>query len=160
MLPITMSGSWRSICWALITECPAAVTPPPLVCSAHVVGPGPTFRERACTMQLEGIVSKLRDALYRVGRRGGWLKVKRLNCELSSIRPPRLPITHKSCAVHSDKAHAEIAQEAGLCSNHNRHRPSRGLRRGMSDLRLTCPFGGDQPRAEYWSGSSSHLGGA
>ena len=30
----------------------------------------------------------------------------------------------------------------------------------MSDLRLTCPFGGDQPRAEYWSGSSSHLGGA
>jgi len=44
--------------------------------SAHVVGSGDAFFEKACGMRLEGIVSKKRDAPYVPGRGGSWLKVK------------------------------------------------------------------------------------
>jgi bifunctional non-homologous end joining protein LigD len=44
--------------------------------SAHVVGSGDAFFEKACGMRLEGIVSKRRDAAYEPGRGGSWLKVK------------------------------------------------------------------------------------
>jgi bifunctional non-homologous end joining protein LigD len=42
----------------------------------HIEGQGPAFRERACAMGLEGIISKRRDAPYRAGRGRRWLKIK------------------------------------------------------------------------------------
>jgi len=48
----------------------------PLRYSDHVVGDGPAFFAQACRLGLEGIVSKLRDALYRSTRSREWLKVK------------------------------------------------------------------------------------
>lgn len=44
--------------------------------SDHVEGQGPEFFEQACTLGLEGIVSKRADAPYRSGRNGLWLKAK------------------------------------------------------------------------------------
>jgi bifunctional non-homologous end joining protein LigD len=42
----------------------------------HVVGRGPSFFREACAHGLEGIVSKRRDAPWRPGRTGDWLKVR------------------------------------------------------------------------------------
>ncbi|MFZ3017043.1 MAG: DNA ligase D [Gallionella sp.] len=44
--------------------------------SDHVRGQGPEFFEQACTLGLEGIVSKRSDAPYRSGRSRLWLKAK------------------------------------------------------------------------------------
>ncbi|HEU4940294.1 MAG TPA: DNA polymerase ligase N-terminal domain-containing protein, partial [Candidatus Eisenbacteria bacterium] len=44
--------------------------------SDHVVGNGSAVHAEACRRGLEGIISKRRDAPYRGGRVGSWLKVK------------------------------------------------------------------------------------
>lgn len=44
--------------------------------SAHVAGNGETMLEEACTLGLEGVVSKRVDQPYRSGRSGDWLKSK------------------------------------------------------------------------------------
>ena len=44
--------------------------------SDHVRGQGPAFFEQACSLGLEGIISKRADAPYRSGRGKRWLKVK------------------------------------------------------------------------------------
>src|SRR5271166_1571294 len=49
---------------------------PPLHYSDYHRGQGPAFHERACALELEGIVSKHADAAYAPGNRGLWLKVK------------------------------------------------------------------------------------
>jgi ATP-dependent DNA ligase len=49
---------------------------PPLHYSDYRRGQGAAFRERACKLELEGIVSKHADA-YAPGNRGLWLKGKR-----------------------------------------------------------------------------------
>ena len=48
---------------------------PPLHSSYHR-GQGSAFHEKACKLELEGIVSKRADAAYAPGNRGLWLKVK------------------------------------------------------------------------------------
>ncbi|HXU44503.1 MAG TPA: DNA ligase D, partial [Thermoanaerobaculia bacterium] len=42
----------------------------------HVEGQGEAFYRQACKLGVEGIVAKRRDAPYRSGRGGDWLKVK------------------------------------------------------------------------------------
>jgi DNA ligase D-like protein (predicted ligase) len=49
--------------------------------SGHVIGDGSAFRRHACTMKLEGVVSKRIDAPYRPAHRGLWVKSKCLNRE-------------------------------------------------------------------------------
>jgi DNA ligase D-like protein (predicted ligase) len=49
--------------------------------SDHQIGRGPAFYDHACTLKVEGIVSKRIDAGYAPGNRGQWLKVKCLNRE-------------------------------------------------------------------------------
>jgi bifunctional non-homologous end joining protein LigD len=44
--------------------------------SDHVVGRGAEMIAKSCAMDLEGIVSKLADSLYRAGRQKSWLKSK------------------------------------------------------------------------------------
>lgn len=44
--------------------------------SDHVIGQGPAFFALACERELEGIVSKRRDAPYRGGRGTTWVKTK------------------------------------------------------------------------------------
>jgi ATP-dependent DNA ligase len=57
--------------------------------SDHVIGQGPPFYDKACGMQVEGIVSKRTDAAYTPGNRGLWRKVKCLNepTVIDGIRP-------------------------------------------------------------------------
>ncbi len=47
--------------------------------SGHVEGNGPEFFEQACAYDIEGIISKKRDAPYVEGRSMSWLKVKCLS---------------------------------------------------------------------------------
>jgi bifunctional non-homologous end joining protein LigD len=49
--------------------------------SEHIVADGSAMVEHACRLGLEGIVSKRRDAPYRSGRHGEWLKIKCTNRE-------------------------------------------------------------------------------
>jgi bifunctional non-homologous end joining protein LigD len=53
----------------LLSDAPAA-----LRLSEHVEGDGHELYQRACDLELEGIVSKLRDAPYRSGRTSAWVK--------------------------------------------------------------------------------------
>lgn len=48
----------------------------PLAYSDHVLGHGDDVFANACSLHLEGIISKLADAPYRFGRSKGWLKSK------------------------------------------------------------------------------------
>src|SRR4030088_1915726 len=47
----------------------------------HVTGDGPRFREHACKLGLEGVISKRVDRAYAPGDRGVWVKSKCLNRE-------------------------------------------------------------------------------
>ena len=49
--------------------------------SEHVAGDGPSFREHACKLGLEGAISKRADRPYAPGDRGIWVKSKCLNRE-------------------------------------------------------------------------------
>ncbi len=49
--------------------------------SDHMEGDGPAMARHACRLGLEGIISKKRDAPYRSGRGGSWLKVKCVEAE-------------------------------------------------------------------------------
>jgi bifunctional non-homologous end joining protein LigD len=49
--------------------------------SEHVAGDGPQFREHACKLGLEGVISKQSDRPYAPGDRGIWVKSKCLNRE-------------------------------------------------------------------------------
>ena len=49
--------------------------------SEHFETEGPVMLKLAAGMQLEGIVSKRRDAPYRGGRSGDWLKIKCANSQ-------------------------------------------------------------------------------
>ena len=49
--------------------------------SDHVVGQGPRFREHACQLAVEGVISKRLDRAYAPGNRGLWVKSKCLNRE-------------------------------------------------------------------------------
>ncbi len=53
----------------------------PLHFSDHQIGRGRNFYDHACTLKVEGIVSKRVDAPYAPGNRGLWLKTKCLNRE-------------------------------------------------------------------------------
>ena len=48
----------------------------PIRFSDHYVGRGAEFFEQACSLMLEGIVSKRAGAPYRSGRSPDWLKIK------------------------------------------------------------------------------------
>src|SRR3546814_14036206 len=48
----------------------------PVAYSDHWDGSGARFFQQACSMELEGIVSKRADAPYRPGRGRGWVKSK------------------------------------------------------------------------------------
>lgn len=53
-----------------------ATAPAELRYSGHIIGRGEEFFALACKRELEGIVSKRRDAPYRAGRGKDWVKTK------------------------------------------------------------------------------------
>ena len=66
----TRKRAARRNCW------PRCRQTAPSAYSEHFETDGPTLLEHACQLGLEGIVSKRRDAPYRSGRGGDWLKTK------------------------------------------------------------------------------------
>ena len=55
--------------------------PPTIRLSEHSIGGGPSFFEKACSLKLEGIVSKRRSSTYIGSRSPSWLKVKCVNTD-------------------------------------------------------------------------------
>ncbi|HYC38791.1 MAG TPA: hypothetical protein VEC19_20355 [Usitatibacter sp.] len=53
-----------------------ALAPPGVHYRSHFVGRGPEFYQEACSLKIEGIVSKRADSRYVAGRSGRWLKTK------------------------------------------------------------------------------------
>jgi bifunctional non-homologous end joining protein LigD len=49
---------------------------PGLILAEHLDGDGPTIFRHACSMGLEGIVSKRKDAMYRAGQSDAMLKIR------------------------------------------------------------------------------------
>lgn len=95
--------------------------------SDHVQGQGPEFFEQACTLGLEGIISKRADAPYRSGRSEFWLKAKcthqHAEFVVGGYTPPagarscthccsdrrsanRLLFRRQRCPFHTDRRHA------------------------------------------------------
>ena len=72
---------------------------PGLRFSDHVVGNGPRFREHACKLRLEGVISKRIDRTYAPGDRGLWVKSKCLNREefvvVGWTDPEESPAAHR-----------------------------------------------------------------
>jgi bifunctional non-homologous end joining protein LigD len=61
---------------AALTGVLSGNTSPTIRFSDHVQGSGEAFYRQACTLSLEGIISKQADRPYRSGRGKDWLKVK------------------------------------------------------------------------------------
>jgi bifunctional non-homologous end joining protein LigD len=59
-----------------LSEVLGEAPPDPILYCDHVVGRGAAFLKAACTMELEGIISKRTDAKYCPGRGRDWIKVK------------------------------------------------------------------------------------
>ncbi|MBX6424478.1 MAG: DNA ligase D [Variibacter sp.] len=66
--------------------------------SAHFETQGSVLLRHACKMDLEGIVSKRRDAPYRSGRTGDWIKTKCANRQ-EFVVVGYAPATHEARAV-------------------------------------------------------------
>ena len=60
---------------AVLAKVPSAIAPS-VRFSEHQIGKGPEFFARACSLGLEGVISKDRAAAHFEGRGGGWLKSK------------------------------------------------------------------------------------
>ncbi|MCB8821248.1 non-homologous end-joining DNA ligase [Microvirga rosea] len=58
-----------------------ASAPPTIILSQHQIGNGPAIYARACSLHMEGIVSKHRASTYSGTRSPYWLKTKCLNTE-------------------------------------------------------------------------------
>jgi bifunctional non-homologous end joining protein LigD len=68
----------KQVLYDLFAEAPGGSV---IRASEHFETDGSVMLDHACQMQLEGIVSKRRNAPYRSGRSGDWLKVKCANAQ-------------------------------------------------------------------------------
>jgi len=73
---------------------------PPIVYSEHMEVDGSVMLEHACKLDLEGVVSKLRDAPYRSGRGETWVKVKCYQREAFAIVAFEPEGKHRIAALH------------------------------------------------------------
>jgi bifunctional non-homologous end joining protein LigD len=91
----------------------------PLRYSDHVVGSGEEFHRRACTLGVEGILSKRRDAPYEARRSRTWLKVKCLTRQefvIGGYTDPegsRVGLGALLIGVHDDEGQLQFAGKVG-----------------------------------------------
>ena len=89
----------------------------PLHFSDHQIGRGRAFYDHACTLKVEGIVSKRVDAPYAPGNRGLWVKVKCLNREEFVV----VGWTDPEGAVVADQSAREADQDRREVVAHGRY---------------------------------------
>ena len=83
----------------------------------HQIGRGRAFHDHACTLKVEGIVSKRVDAPYAPGNRGLWVKVKCLNREEFVV----VGWTDPEGAVVADQSAREADQDRREVVAHGRY---------------------------------------
>jgi bifunctional non-homologous end joining protein LigD len=113
----------------------------PIRFSGHFEEPGSVLVEHARRMGLEGIISKRRDAPYRSGRGGDWIKTKCANRQ-EFVVTGYAPSTVDSRAIgalilgyHDD---GEL-RYAGRCGTGYTHRMARDLWQRLQPLRIDKP---------------------
>jgi bifunctional non-homologous end joining protein LigD len=124
--------------------------------SEHVVGGGEAFFASACRLGLEGIVSKRRDAPYRSGRRGDWLKtkcVRRQEFVIGGFTDPEGARAGIGALLIGYYAHDRLVF-SGKVGTGFTQKAAADLRRTLGTLEIgTCPF--DPPPAG-WLGRHAH----
>jgi bifunctional non-homologous end joining protein LigD len=124
--------------------------------SPHVVGRAKDVFAQACKLGAEGIVSKRRDAPYRAGRRGEWIKtkcVKRQEFVIGGFTDPEgarkgigsllVGYYDGDRLVFAGKVGTGFTQKGAL-----------DLRRTLEDIETgTCPF---NPPPAGWLGKHAH----
>jgi bifunctional non-homologous end joining protein LigD len=73
---------------------------PPIIYSEHMEVDGSVMFQHACKLNLEGVVSKLRDAPYRSGRGETWVKVKCVQRDEFAIVGFEPEGRHRIAALH------------------------------------------------------------
>ncbi|HKH27006.1 MAG TPA: DNA ligase D, partial [Sphingomicrobium sp.] len=113
----------------------------PIRFSGHFEEPGSVLLEHACRMGLEGIISKRRDAPYRSGRGGDWLKIKCANRQ-EFVVTGYAPSTVDSRAIgalilgYYDDGELRYAGRSGTGYT---HRMARDLWQRLQPLRIDKP---------------------
>ncbi|MFL5045571.1 MAG: DNA ligase D [Xanthobacteraceae bacterium] len=113
----------------------------PIRFSGHFEEPGSVLLEHACRMGLEGIISKRRDAPYRSGRGGDWLKIKCANRQ-EFVVTGYAPSTVDSSAIgalilgYYDDGELRYAGRSGTGYT---HRMARDLWQRLQPLRINKP---------------------
>ncbi|HKG00271.1 MAG TPA: DNA ligase D, partial [Xanthobacteraceae bacterium] len=113
----------------------------PIRFSGHFEEPGSVLLEHACRMGLEGIISKRRDAPYRSGRGGDWLKIKCANRQ-EFVVTGYAPSTVDSSAIgalilgYYDDGELRYAGRSGTGYT---HRMARDLWQRLQPLRIDKP---------------------
>jgi len=124
----------------------------PIRYSDHVVGNGPSVRENACRMGLEGIVSKRADAPYAQARSTAWLKVRCANRQEFVVvgwTPPSGSRRHFGAlllGVHDAEGRLVYAGRVGTGFTDATLKDLKGRLDRLS--RNTCPLSTPPPRRE------------
>ena len=115
----------------------------------HVTGDGPRFREHACKLGLEGVISKRADRPYAPGDRGIWVKSK---CLKRGVRGRRLDRSRGKPVAYRRPA-------AGLLHRRRSIAPRRsgGHRHGLAPRQVARAPGAAPPPSRDRPGLSPFL---
>jgi bifunctional non-homologous end joining protein LigD len=122
----------------LLAGLPADV---PIRFSGHFEEPGSMLLQHACRLGLEGIISKRRDAPYRSGRGGDWLKVKCANRQefvVTGYAPSTVDSKAIGALILGYYDDGEL-RYAGRCGTGYTHRMARDLWQRLQPLRRDKP---------------------
>jgi bifunctional non-homologous end joining protein LigD len=109
--------------------------------SEHFEEQGSTLLDHACRMGLEGIISKRRDAPYRSGRGGDWIKTKCANRQefvVAGYAPSTVDSRAIGALVLGYYENGEL-RYAGRCGTGYTHRMARELSQRLQPLRIDKP---------------------
>jgi len=122
----------------------------PIRVSEHFDEPGPTLLKHACEMTLEGIISKRRDAPYRSGRAGDWIKTKcadRQEFVVAGYSPSTVDSRAIGALILGYYDQGEL-KYAGRSGTGYTHKMARDLWQRLQPLRTDKPPFGAVPREE------------
>ncbi len=122
----------------------------PVRFSDHFEEAGPLLLEHACRMSLEGIISKRRDASYRSGRGGDWIKTKcadRQEFVVTGYAPSTVDRSAIGALILGYYDNGDL-RYAGRSGTGYTHKMARDLWRRLQPLRREKPPFGKLPPEE------------
>ncbi|PZR86543.1 MAG: ATP-dependent DNA ligase [Stutzerimonas stutzeri] len=121
--------------------------------SEDVDADGAAFFRAACKHELEGIIAKRKDAPYRSGRGGDWLKIKCVQSDSFAIigyEPSAAALGGIARIILAAKAANGLA-EVGSVGTGFTEAGGRVLRRRLEDLRVEAPVASARRKGVVWT---------